>query len=84
MLRGMAPGDAANEATEQADFSHVVLPGLDRPVLRMGVASNYGLQTADIHHAAERGVNCWFWSHRFKTATPALKQLLAGTASATW
>jgi aryl-alcohol dehydrogenase-like predicted oxidoreductase len=77
MLHGMALGDASDEAVDQADFSQVVLPGLDRPVLRMGVASNYGLQTADIHHAAERGVNCWFWSHRFKTATPALKELLA-------
>jgi aryl-alcohol dehydrogenase-like predicted oxidoreductase len=43
----------------------------------MGVAGNYGLQTADIHHAAESGVNFWAWSPGFKMVTPALKEILA-------
>jgi aryl-alcohol dehydrogenase-like predicted oxidoreductase len=45
--------------------------------LRLGVAGNYGLETGDIFHAAERGVGFWLWSPRFKTVTPALRELLA-------
>jgi aryl-alcohol dehydrogenase-like predicted oxidoreductase len=73
----MTPVEATIEAAAQDDFTHLELPAVGKRVLRIGVASNYGLKSADIHHAAERGVNCWFWSHRFKSATPALKQLLA-------
>lgn len=43
----------------------------------MGVAGNYGLTTADIHHAAERGANFWVWSPGFRTVTPALREILA-------
>ncbi len=58
-------------------FTHSVLPGLGKRALRLGVAGNYGLRTADIRHAAERGVDFWIWTPRFKTVTPALKELLA-------
>ena len=58
-------------------FTHADLPRLAKSVLRLGVAGNYGLQTADIHHAAERGVGFWLWTPRFKTVTPALRELLA-------
>ncbi len=58
-------------------FTHTDLPRLGRRVLRLGVAGNYGLQTADIHHAAERGVRFWLWTPRFKTVTPALREILA-------
>ena len=61
----------------ETDFIHVDLPRLGNRVLRLGVAGNYGLQTADIHHAAERGVNFWFWSANMKKVTPALKEILA-------
>lgn len=61
----------------QNTFSQVELPRIGKTVMRLGVAGNYGLQTADIHHAAERGVNFWLWSPRFKTVTPALKEILA-------
>ncbi|MFC1654390.1 aldo/keto reductase [Myxococcota bacterium] len=59
------------------DFSHVELPRLGNRVLRLGVGGNYGLQTADIHRAAERGVNFWFYSANMKKVTPALKEILA-------
>ena len=39
-------------------FTHANLPSVGKRVLRMGIAGNYGLQTADIRHAAERGVGC--------------------------
>ena len=58
-------------------FTHTDLPHLGKRVLRLGVAGNYGLQTADIHHAAERGVGFWLWTPRFKTVTPALREILA-------
>jgi len=57
-------------------FTHVDLPRLGQRVLRLGVAGNYGLQTLDIHHAAERGVGFWLWTPRFKAVTPALKDIL--------
>lgn len=58
------------------DFKHVELPALGKKVLRLGVASNYGLQTDDVRHAADRGVNFWLWTPRFKTATPALAEII--------
>lgn len=67
----------SSESRPAGPRTHATLPRLDRRVLRLGVAGNYGLQTADIHHAAERGVNFWLWTPRFKTVTPALRELLA-------
>ena len=58
-------------------FTHTDLPHLGKRVLRLGVAGNYGLQTADIHHAAERRVGFWLWTPRFKAVTPALREILA-------
>ena len=60
-----------------ADFSHVELPRLGKRVFRLGVGGNYGLQTADIHRAAELGANFWFWTANMKKVTPALKEILA-------
>ena len=62
---------------ENRDFRHVDLPRVGKRVMRLGVAGNYGLKTSDIEHAAERGVNFWVWSPRFKQVTPALRRLLA-------
>ena len=57
-------------------FTHTELPHVKKRVLRIGVAGNYGLQTKDIYHAAERGVGYWLWSPHFKKVTPALRELL--------
>lgn len=59
-----------------SDFERVRLDALGKTVLRLGVASNYGLQTDDVRHAARRGVNFWLWTPRFKTATPALAEVI--------
>lgn len=59
------------------DFRFVDLPKVGKRALRLGVAGNYGLTTADIEYAADHGVNFWVWSPRFKKVTPALKKLLA-------
>jgi len=58
------------------DFRYVDLPHIGKRVLRLGVAGNYGLQSADIHHAVERGVGLWVWSPRFKAVTPVLREVL--------
>jgi aryl-alcohol dehydrogenase-like predicted oxidoreductase len=59
------------------DFSHVELPRLGNRVFRLGVSGTYGLQTRDIHRAAELGVNFWFWTKNMRKVTPALKEILA-------
>lgn len=61
----------------ETGFSHVDLPHLGKRVFRLGVAGNYGLQTKDIHRAAELGVNFWFWTANMRKVTPALKEILA-------
>ncbi len=58
------------------DFRFADLPYVGKRVLRLGVAGNYGLETEDIHYAAERGVGLWVWSPRFRSVTPALKAIL--------
>ena len=58
------------------DFSHTILPHINKRVLRLGVAGNYGLKTADVRHAVERGVGFWVWSPRFKSITPVLQDVL--------
>lgn len=60
-----------------ADFTHVDLAPLNKRVLRLGVASNYGLDEAGVRHAADRGVNFWMWSPRMKAATSALRDILS-------
>jgi len=57
-------------------FTHVDLPQLEKRVLRLGVASNYGLQADDVLRAAQLGVGFWLWTPRFKTATAALARIL--------
>lgn len=63
--------------TTSEDFSHTHLPRIDKRVLRLGVAANYGLDEAGLRHAADRGVGYWLWSSRMKVLTPVLKELLA-------
>lgn len=59
------------------DFRRTELPGLGKSVLRLGLAGNYGVAEADVEHAAERGVDYWVWTPRFKQVTPALRRILA-------
>jgi aryl-alcohol dehydrogenase-like predicted oxidoreductase len=57
-------------------FTHVDLPHIGKRVLRLGVAGNYGLESADIRYAVDRGVGLWVWSPRFKRVTPVLREVL--------
>ncbi len=42
-----------------SDFTHADLPRIDKRVLRMGFAGNYGCDSDDARYAADRGVNYW-------------------------
>jgi aryl-alcohol dehydrogenase-like predicted oxidoreductase len=67
-----------DECGAWSDFSHTELPHLGTRVLRLGVAGNYGLEGADVEYAAERGVNYWVWTPRFRKVTPVLSSVLRG------
>ena len=58
-------------------FTHTVLPSVGKRVLRLALAGNYGIKSAGVEYAAERGVNLWVWGSGFKQVTPVLKRLLA-------
>lgn len=60
------------------DFQHAHLPALDKTVLRLGLAPNYGLSAAEIRLALfERGIQYLFWTPHMRKATPALSEALA-------
>jgi aryl-alcohol dehydrogenase-like predicted oxidoreductase len=50
-----------------SDFLHRPLPHLGKPVHRLGLACNYGIQPSDFEHAVDRGVNYIFWT-AFRTS----------------
>lgn len=61
-----------------ADFRRCVLPRLQRPVLRLGLAPNYGLDSAGIHAALrDRGMQYVFWTPTMRKATGPLREALA-------
>ena len=73
----MVDGRGNTVVTAKRTFDRVSLPHLGNQVLRMGVAANMGLDSADIPYAAERGVNLWLYGRSFGKATVPLKALLA-------
>jgi aryl-alcohol dehydrogenase-like predicted oxidoreductase len=58
------------------DFSHRVLPVMDKPVFRMGIAGNYGIDSSDVEWAAEQGANYWVWGASFKKVTAGIKRII--------
>jgi aryl-alcohol dehydrogenase-like predicted oxidoreductase len=54
----------------------VRLKPLAKEVPRLGIAGNYGLDSAGIRLAAELGVRYWVWTPRMRKMTAALKPLL--------
>ncbi len=57
-------------------FRYTDLTCVKKRVPRLGVAGNYGLDTAGIRLAAELGVRYWVWTPRMKKMTAALAPLL--------
>ncbi len=60
------------------DFTHRPLPHLGRPVHRLGLALNYGIDAKGFDLAIERGMNFFFFT-QFKTGhlVPSLQRALA-------
>jgi aryl-alcohol dehydrogenase-like predicted oxidoreductase len=59
-------------------FSHTTLRGVNKRVLRLGLACNYGIDGDAAAAAFERGVNYVFWTPtRTTSMTPVLKAALA-------
>ena len=60
-----------------ADFTHRALRAAGKPVHRMGLACNYGLDGRGFARAVERGVNYFFWTpFRTGAITPVLVEKL--------
>jgi aryl-alcohol dehydrogenase-like predicted oxidoreductase len=61
-----------------ADFSHTVLPVVKKTVFRMGVAGFYGIDSADVRWAADRGANYWVWGRGFGKVTDGIREVIKG------
>jgi len=59
-------------------FSHTVLPVVNKTVLRMGIAGNYGIDSADIRWASDRGANYWVWGRGFGRVTDGIREVVQG------
>lgn len=58
-------------------FSQTHLPHVDKPVLRMGLAGNYGITSEDVRWAADHGVRYWVTGFSYGKTTEGLKAVLA-------
>ncbi len=60
------------------DFLNKPVERLGKPVFRLGLACNYGIDEAAFEVGIERGMNYLFWSpFRTSAVTPALKRAIA-------
>jgi len=59
-----------------ADFSHTVLPVVNKTVFRMGIAGNYGIDSTDIKWAADQGANYWVWGRGFGKVTDGIREVI--------
>jgi aryl-alcohol dehydrogenase-like predicted oxidoreductase len=58
------------------DFSHTILPVVNKTVFRMGIAGIYGIHSADIRWAADQGANYWVWGRGFGKVTEGIKEVI--------
>lgn len=59
-----------------SDFTHTDLPKVQKPVYRMGLAGNYGVNSDDVVWAADQGVNYWLYGASFRKVTVGLKSVI--------
>jgi len=55
------------------DFLYRDVPALGRRLFRLGLATNYGVEGADLEWALEQGVNYVFWTPNARRVTKSLK-----------
>jgi aryl-alcohol dehydrogenase-like predicted oxidoreductase len=58
------------------DFLYREVPALGRRMFRLGLATNYGVEGADLEWALDQGVNYVFWTPKAKSVTASLKKVL--------
>src|SRR4030042_529735 len=58
------------------DFLYRDVPAFGRKVLRLGLATNYGVDGEDLEWALEQGVNYIFWTPTARRVTNSLKAAL--------
>jgi len=61
-----------------SQFSHTVLPVVNKAVFRIGVAGSYGIESADIRWAADHGANYWVWGGGFGKVTDGIREIIKG------
>ena len=62
--------------TTMSDFLYTNIPVVNKKAFRLGLASNFGIETEGIRDALESKMNYLFWTPRMKKATPVLKEVL--------
>ncbi|RME25370.1 MAG: aldo/keto reductase [Deltaproteobacteria bacterium] len=61
----------------ETDFLHATLPVIDKPVHRLGIAGNYGIDAAGMKVALdELGLQYIYWTPRMRKVTPAVVEAL--------
>jgi len=58
------------------DFLYRDVPALGHRVFRLGLATNFGIEGADLEWALEQGINYVFWTPNTRRVTPSLKTAL--------
>ncbi|MBT4502403.1 MAG: aldo/keto reductase [Gemmatimonadetes bacterium] len=61
---------------DSRDFAFVHLPKIEKRVFRMGIAGNYGIDSADIRWAAEQEANYWLYGASFKRVTDGIREVI--------
>jgi len=64
--------------SSHVEFSHTLLPVLEKVVFRMGVAGSYGIDSTDIRWAADHGANYWVWGRGFGKVTDGISEVIKG------
>ncbi len=59
------------------EFTCAILPVVNKQVLRMGIAGNYGLVSSDIEWVAERGANYWLTGRSYAKVTEGIKRVIS-------
>lgn len=62
---------------ESDGFTQTTLPVINKQVLRMGIAGNYGLVSSDVEWAAERGANYWLCGRSYRKVTAGIKRVIS-------
>ena len=68
----------ADTRTVSSEFSHTMLPVVNKRVFRMGIAGNYGLDSSDMEWAAGQGANYWMCGLGFSKTHDGIRNVIAG------